>query len=607
MRPVSGVTPEATPPSPARRALLCAAPALPWALAGGCTATAPPGAGTGSESRRLDTYVQSMFDDWWRLHPEAALAAGHYAVADRLSLPDTSSRDAERRFLQRQLQALQGFDLAALPPAQRLDVAVMQQRFASELWHLGTFKAWEWQPSRHNVAGTLARQLETAYAPLDERLRQLGARLAQVPDFYAGARAGLGQPTLEHTDLAIAQHRGALATVLGPRIEAAISASALAAGDQAQLRARAAGARAAAEGYLSHLVALRGRLAAGGARSFRIGKALYEPKFGHDIQSGGSADELLAKALAEKARLLGEMDRLARELWPKRVGAEPLPAARLQRIGRVIDVLSREHARPEDFVDTVRAQIPALARFVAERGLLDQDLAKPLVVREMPPHQRGTAAASIQPPGPLDPGAPTYYNVVPPTSLPPERAESFLREYNHWMLQLLNIHEAIPGHYTQLVHSNKAPSLVKTVFRNGAMTEGWAVYGERMMLEAGWGDHAPEIWLTWMKWNLRSVCNTILDHAVHTAGMSEQQATALLVDEAFQSRAEAADKWRRVTQTQVQLTSYFAGYSEIVALRDEQQARLGRAFDLRAFHNRFLSYGSVPVRLIREAMNDPAR
>jgi len=593
-----------TPPTDTtRRALLRTLPALPVALAGAGCASPPREA----EPRRFDDHVGAMFAEYWPLHPEAAFAAGHYALADRLRIPDRSTRDAERAFLHRQLRALQGFDPAALPVAQRLDLAVLRQRFESSLWQLDTFKPWQWQPSAANVAGTLARQLETAYAPLDERLRHLSARLWQVRDFYAAARAGFDQPTLVHTDLAIGQHRGALATVLGPRIEAAVAASTLGGTDRALVRDSAATARAAVEEHLRFLTELRTRLAAGGARSFRIGSALYEQKFRHDIQSGGSAGELVARAQREKDWLLGEMDRLARELWPKVVGtAEPQPADRLRRIGRVIDALSHDHARPEAFVDAVRAQIPALARFVAERDLLDQDLAKPLVVREMPPHQRGTAAANIQPPGPLDPGAPTYYNVAPPTAMPPDRAESFLREYNHWMLQLLNIHEAIPGHYTQLVHSNKSPSLVKTLFRNGAMTEGWAVYGERMMLEAGWGGGAPEIWLTWMKWNLRSVCNTLLDHAVHTGGMSEAEATALLVDEAFQSQAEAADKWRRVTQTQVQLTSYFAGYSEIMSLRDEHKARLGKAFDLKAFHNRFLSYGSVPVRLIREAMNGGA-
>ena len=71
---------------------------------------------------------------------------------------------------------------------------------------------------------------------------------------------------------------------------------------------------------------------------------------------------------------------------------------------------------------------------------------------------RGFAGASISAPGPYDKKANTYYNVTPLDNMSDEQAESYLREYNHWVLQVLNIHEAVPGHYTQLVYSNMAPS-----------------------------------------------------------------------------------------------------------------------------------------------------
>jgi uncharacterized protein (DUF885 family) len=234
--------------------------------------------------------------------------------------------------------------------------------------------------------------------------------------------------------------------------------------------------------------------------------------------------------------------------------------------------------------------------------LLDLDPTKPLIVRETPPHKRGIAGAGIDAPGPYDPGAPTYYNVTPLDDLPPERAESWLREYNAWMLPILNIHEAVPGHYVQLVYANRSPSLVKSIFGNGAMVEGWAVYAERMMLESGYGEHRAEAWLIYSKWNLRSVINTILDYAVHVRGMTEEEAMNVLTREAFQTEQEARDKWRRLTLTSVQLTSYFSGYAAIVELREQLKRERGAAFDLKAFHEEFLSFGSAPVKVIRELM-----
>jgi len=192
--------------------------------------------------------------------------------------------------------------------------------------------------------------------------------------------------------------------------------------------------------------------------------------------------------------------------------------------------------------------------------------------------------------------------VIPLDEISPERAESFLREYNRWMLPILNIHEAIPGHYAQLVYANKSPSRIKAIFANGAMIEGWAVYGERVMLESGYGDHTAEIWLIYSKWLLRSVVNTILDYSVHVLNMSEQDAKRLLIREAFQSEEEANGKWRRVQLTSVQLTSYFAGYAAIYELRETLKREQPERFDLKTFHETFLSYGNAPVRIIRDAM-----
>ena len=142
---------------------------------------------------------------------------------------------------------------------------------------------------------------------------------------------------------------------------------------------------------------------------------------------------------------------------------------------------------------------------------------------------------------------------------------------------------------------------MKALFGSGSMVEGWAVYGERVMIESGYGA-SPEMTLMWGKWHLRAVTNTLLDYSVHVLGMSEKDALDLLIRQAFQTEQEAKEKWHRVQVTSVQLTSYFSGYSEIFALREAVKARAGSAFSLKAFHEQFLSYGSAPVRLIAAEM-----
>jgi uncharacterized protein (DUF885 family) len=136
------------------------------------------------------------------------------------------------------------------------------------------------------------------------------------------------------------------------------------------------------------------------------------------------------------------------------------------------------------------------------------------------------------------------------------------------------------------------------------MVEGWAVYTERMMLENGYGKNEKEMWLMYYKWNLRSTCNTILDYGVHANNLSKEDAIHLLVDEAFQQTAEAEGKWKRVSVTQVQLCSYFTGFTEIYDFREHLKHKEGADFNLKKFHEKFLSYGSAPVKYIKELMSN---
>jgi uncharacterized protein (DUF885 family) len=293
---------------------------------------------------------------------------------------------------------------------------------------------------------------------------------------------------------------------------------------------------------------------------------------------------------------------LADKLWSKYMTDKKKPTDSLQLIRQVIDKISEKHVEADSFQSAIEKQIPMLVDFIKKKDLIYIDPSKPLVVRKEPDYMAGVAGASISAPGPYDKNANTYYNVGSLSGWDKEKAESYLREYNHYILQILNIHEAIPGHYTQLVYSNQSPSLIKSLFGNSTMIEGWAVYTERMMLENGYGNNEDEMWLMYYKWNMRSTCNTILDYSVHTMDMTKEQALDLLTRQAFQQKTEAENKWRRVSVTQVQLCCYFTGYTEIYDFREELKKQMGDKFELKKFHEKFLSYGSAPVKYIRELM-----
>ncbi|TRX55865.1 DUF885 domain-containing protein [Thalassomonas sp. M1454] len=549
-------------------------------------------------------FTADLIEQFWQKNPGYAVYVGYYKYDDQLSIPDAAGLAAEIAFTKEQLALLQAFDVKELTPNNASDYYILQNQMQSSLFNVEELKSHQWNPSIYNIAGVFGVILNTDYKAKDERLRTIFKRMEFVPEYYQAAKANITTPTITHTKLAIQQNQGALGLFTGA-VHAAMSESNLTTQEKTDFNFRIAKTTSAIKDYIAWLEdKLKQLEASNSGKDFRIGEALYEKKFALDIYSSLTAKQLFDKAEQEKDRIHGEMSKLADKLWPKYFADKEMPKNKLVAIKALIDHISVKHVERENFVASIKAQIPELEKFVSEKNLLEMDANKPLVVRETPKYQRGFAGASINAPGPYDAGANTYYNVTPLDAFDDEQAESYLREYNHWILQILNIHEAVPGHYTQLVHSNKSKSLVKSIFGNGAMVEGWAVYTERMMLEEGYGEFEPELWLMYYKWNLRVIMNSIIDYSIQVKGLSEQGALDLMMNQAFQEEAEARGKWRRATLSQVQLTSYFTGYSEIYALREELKAKLGDKFNLTDFHNQFLSYGSAPVPIIRKMMLD---
>jgi hypothetical protein len=544
----------------------------------------------------FDKYKTEFITNMSKLYPEWAAYQGNHAFDSLLVIPNKKNRNMQLQFANSNLDSLKKFAINDLNDSNKIDSYLIKNQLESINFGIQEFKEFQWNPSNYNTSGSFAEILNGNYAPLDDRLKSIGNKLNTIEGYYAAAKENIKNPTAEHLKLAIDQNLGGL-SVFEMDLKNAIKKSTLSATEKLQLNEKNKKAIASIKKYVDYLQNLENP----NPKSFRIGSKLYAKKFDLDIQSSNSAEEVYIKALGYKDELHKKMFDLSDKLWEKYLGNTPKPADKLELIRQVIDKISLQHTTPENFQSDIEKQIPELIAFVKEKNLLYIDPSKPLVVRKEPDYMAGVAGASISSPGPYDKNANTYYNVGGIKSWSKERSESYLREYNDYVLQILNIHEAIPGHYTQLVYSNQAPSLIKSLFGNGAMIEGWAVYTERMMLESGY-KNSDEMWLMYYEWNLRTVCNTILDNSVHTKNMSKEDAITLLTKEAFQQDAEAEGKWNRVTLSQVQLCSYFSGYVEIFDFREQLKKKQGNTFNLKKFHEEFLSFGSAPVKYIKQLM-----
>jgi uncharacterized protein (DUF885 family) len=554
---------------------------------------------------RFDEYKERLVLRMWALYPQWASSVGYHKYDNVLPVPDDKQRAKELAFCKAELDSLKKYPVASLAASNKTDYYLIDNQLRSSIWAINEQKAYQWDPSGYNVSGGFAEMLSNDYDALDTRLRNFYEKMATIPAYYEAAKKNIKNPTIEHTNLAIEQNLGGM-SVFGEDLNEALNKSKLSNDEKEKIKARAFTSVAAIKDYAEWLKKTPNPT----PRSFRLGKELYEKKFAYDIHSGYTAEAIYKKAMAHKADLHEKMYAIAKKLWPKYLAAATMPDDKIATIQQVIHVLSVKHTHRDSFQDAIGQQLPQLVAFIKEKNLIYIDPSKPLVVRKEPAYMAGVAGASISAPGPYDKNGNTYYNVGSLSGWDDKKAESYLREYNHYILPILNIHEAIPGHYTQLVYANQSPSIIKSILGNNAMIEGWAVYTERMMLENGYDidkdvtstEASPEMWLMYYKWNLRSTCNTILDYSVHTKNMGKDDALHLLVTEAFQQPAEAEGKWKRVSVTQVQLCCYFTGYTEIYELREELKKSMKGLFDLKQFHEQFLSFGNAPVKYIKELM-----
>jgi uncharacterized protein (DUF885 family) len=202
----------------------------------------------------------------------------------------------------------------------------------------------------------------------------------------------------------------------------------------------------------------------------------------------------------------------------------------------------------------------------------------PLAIEWTPPFLRSFAGAMLLSPGPLDRGLGSFFFVTPmPAAWTPEQVESSLREDNDRMLRLLTIHEAVPGHYLQLAHANRSPSLVRAAFASGVFAEGWAVYVTQVMMDLGYGADDPGLLLTHWKLYLRTITNALIDVGIHARGMTEQEAVGLMVEGGFQERAAAVAKYERARLSSTQLSEYFVGSVAMWDLESERRRRFAVA------------------------------
>ncbi len=476
--------------------------------------------------------------------------------------------------------------------------------------------------------GLLARE----FAPLSDRLASMASRAEGLPRVLVAARAALvgvdGRPVDRfHTEQALEQWPGLISIV----DEAIRTGQAAADAGDAEVEAvlpRLRAAREVAAGALDETERhLRETVLPVGQGEGRLGPDLFAASLAVTMRDPTVTPERIReRAEHEFDTVRAEMVRIAREIAPDWLAGAPPPDDDIAVVRAVWDAIAVEHPERDELLDFCRLEVGRIEAFCRDReliGLADE----PLEITWTPEFLRASSAAMLSSPGPLEAGLKAMFFITPiDADASAEQVESHLREDNARMLQVLTIHEAVPGHYLQGVYANRGASRIRAIFWDGVYAEGWALYMTQGMMDAGYAAADPALLLCHWKYYLRCVINALLDVGIHATGMTEAEAIELMVDGGFQEEAAARSKYDRARLTSTQLSTYFVGSMAFWDLEDEARRRAAVAagasadsvpvprvvgdygetpgFDHRGHLEACLSHGSPPMPLLRRLLLD---
>ncbi len=567
----------------------------------------PSAPGASNADARFADLSRRWLDGWMRLNPVYATQLGDHRFDDRIDDVGAAGRQRLVDFSRGLLTELEALDTARLSRENQVDALILGNQLRSDIWNLETYQGWARDPQVYTglAGGAIYNLMARDFAPMPQRLKSATARMEQLPALFAQMRANLDPARVPkiHAETVAKQHAGILQL-----IEQFIlpNAGQLSGADRTRLDAAVATLRTA---VAEHQAWLDGTLVPNAKGEWRIGAELYDRKLQFALMSSLSRAEIGQRARAELARVRDEMYIVARGVLAGRKGAPPTPenpsdALRQKAIEAALELAYAERPARDRVVEDARAALDQATAFTRAKDLVTVP-PDPVKIIVMPEFQQGVAVAYADSPGPLDKGLDTYYAISPiPKDWTKEQTDSFLREYNSRMIHLLSIHEAMPGHYLEGAHSARHPSILRGVLRSGLFAEGWAVYTEDVMADAGYLDNDPLFRLVQLKFYLRTIANAILDQGVHVDGWSREQAMHLMMHDTFQQEREAAGKWVRAQLSSAQLPTYFVGSAEHFDMRRAVEAKLGDRFDIKAYHDGVLSHGAPPVRFVRQLMLD---
>ena len=532
----------------------------------------------------VDGLCRSYLDLKWHLDPAAASAAGATDYDGRLGQFDTQAMDQHTAAFRAIALGVEELEVEALED--EIDRTALLGEVRATLGHLEDERPHVRNPEfwLSHLFSALYVLLVRADGGLEAKAPAALARLEAAPKFLDAGRATLRRPPSVFVDTALG--------MLGGGGELLVQVS------------QAFGA--AAPGMAERLTAATGEALQALTRFGRALRDEIEP----DPEPGAFAigEDAFERRLRDQ-HALGEN---AGELWRygqrlvEEVEAAVAAAAREIDPGlpwrEVVERLRDDTVPADGLLAHYEGEVARSLAFVRDRDLV----TVPEGPLEVVPTPRFLAplipfAAYDPPPVLLPDRTGRFYVTRPDAALPAEAQRKLLREHCVHDLVWTVVHEGYPGHHLQLLTAQGLRSEVRRHLWTPLLVEGWALYGEQLMADEGYLRGPGERLFQQVNLLWRAV-RIVVDTALHTRGMTAQEAVVYMTERLPIERANAEAEVRRYCAHPTYQLCYAVGRRELLRLRDDWRRRAGSDFTPRRFHDALLAYGGLPPTLIRWGM-----
>jgi uncharacterized protein (DUF885 family) len=546
---------------------------------------------------QYDQLVDQYFDAYFKLHPTEGTSAGFHQYDSQLEDFSHAGLERELAFLS---EYQQKFAAIAAPsrPAAAADLELLRSSIAGQLLDLENIRMWEKDPDHYSsfVSASAFTIMSRNYASQEQRLRALVARERQMLAVFNAARRNLKNPPRVYTEVALEQVPGIIGFFQKDVPDAFSEVK-----DRQLLSDFHAANQAVIAALQNYQDFLKEDLLPVSRGDFRIGAENYRKKLLDEEMVDVPLDRLLEIGMADLRRNQRALQETAAKIDPNRTPQQ------------ILGDLQKDHPAPGQLLDTFRSVLGGLKEYIVDHHIVTVPSPVLPIVEETPPFARALTFASMDTPGAYELKAKeAYFNVtLPEKNWSRERVQEFMARFNRGTVISTAVHEVYPGHYTQFLWVQDAPSKARKLIFSGSNAEGWAHYCEQMMLDEGYG-RRPGVPLdkdtAFLQLRLGQLQDALLRDAryivgieMHTGKMSFDQGVDFFVKEGYQTHAVAEVETKRGTSDPTYLV-YTLGKLEIIKLRDDYKNMKGSSFSLQEFHDQFMKQGAVPVEMIRKAM-----